>query len=162
MTLWGEEVCISDMNCDFSQKKKRSMLYQSSNSTLMGTSLFVFLRESSIWSVKQKAQIWAVIRKSLDYSYNICALGWTNRNDNTAVRTCRKQRIMLSLIMTYFHLNQKGSWNLYSYCSASSHTPGFTARRVRRQSFIEKFNLQTLENIPPISTHSQPRSPKVY
>lgn len=57
MTLWGEEVCISDMNCDFSQKKKRSMLYQSSNSTLMGTSLFVFLRESSIWSVKQKAQI---------------------------------------------------------------------------------------------------------
>lgn len=162
MILWGEEVWIWDRNCNFSQKKKRSMLYQSSNSTLMGTNLFVFLRESPIWSVNQKAQIWAVTRKSSDYSYFIYALEWNKRNDNTTVRTYRKHRIMLSLIMTYFHLNQKDSWNLYSYCTASSHIPGFTAQRDRRQPFIEKFNLQTFENIPPISTHSQPRSPKVY
>lgn len=111
MILWGEKVWIWDRNCNFSQKKKRSMLYQSSNSTLMGTNLFVFLRESPIWSVNQKAQIWAVTRKSSDYSYFIYALEWNKRNDNTTVRTYRKHRIMLSLIMTYFHLNQKDSWN---------------------------------------------------
>lgn len=116
-------------------------------------SLFVFSEKVQYVRWTKKAQIWDVTRKSSDCSYFICALMWTNRNDNTTVRTDRKHIIMWSLITIYFALNGKDSGNLYSY--------SVSQLKEIENSHLLKNSTCKLENIH-ISTQSQPWSPEVY
>lgn len=127
----------------FESKERKKHAISELEPSVMGMSLFVFLRESPAWSVNQKAQIWDVTWKSSGYSSFMCALMWTNRNDHTTRRTDRKHN---------FALKWKDSRILYSYTVLPLLTLLPHSSETEKQLFTEKFKLQIH-----ISTHTQPR-----